>query len=232
MLRYWRQKLARATGATRSDLDDLKADAARLRRVLDDIARIAEPAETATALSKLPKTTQWSMRPAAWEGILSPSAVAPVKAGTPFGDKVTVYHDCPLSQISLRQEGEGMPVALSLDILDFEGSYLSFAIGMDAKVAKAMNGNHLVRFDVDIETEHPVTATTRLNLRVGPNVEQINRDVDFSRAQKFQEFDLNYIDLDGQKISDAWIDLIFKAPAMNRITIRDAIVSRRPRANI
>jgi len=72
----------------------------------------------------------------------------------------------------------------------------------------------------------------RLNLRHGPNTEQIVRELDLSTREMFVEFDLFYTKFKEVRAQSLWFDLIFESPSMNQITIRDVSVIRRRRANI
>lgn len=229
MLRYWNRMSQRAKTARPAELADIQADAKRLQRVLADIDG-QNANSVAPAIDGLPQTTQWAHRP----GLLtSPMAAqAPAESGTKLSDDVTLYHDCPVGHISLRQNLMTSPYEVILDILEFEGSYLSFAMGMTPEVVAGVGRNDLIRADLEMRSDFPLQATSRLNVKVGPNVEQINLDVDLAKTRVTQEFDLHYVDLEAQKISDIWVDLIFKKPEMNRIVLRDLVLSRRPRANV
>ena len=46
------------------------------------------------------------------------------------------------------------------------------------------------------------------------------------------EFDLAYGKIDDTRIERAWLDLIFNEVAMSGLSIRDVVVSRRPRAEL
>ncbi|NJS39626.1 MAG: hypothetical protein HC783_12125 [Rhodobacteraceae bacterium] len=46
------------------------------------------------------------------------------------------------------------------------------------------------------------------------------------------EFDLAYAGLDEARIEHLWLDVIFTAPALARVTLRDLVASRRPRAEL
>ena len=44
--------------------------------------------------------------------------------------------------------------------------------------------------------------------------------------------DLGYAELSARSVEKAWLDLIFEAPFMNAVGLRDVILSRHPRAQI
>jgi len=46
------------------------------------------------------------------------------------------------------------------------------------------------------------------------------------------DFDMYYSETDFSAISDIWLDLIIKTPMMNKLVIKDVVVSRHPRADV
>lgn len=86
--------------------------------------------------------------------------------------------------------------------------------------------------DVIIELEKPIEIFARLNIKNGPNTEQIVRELDLTQEQTVVEFDLAYSNLNERRIEGAWLDLIFEGPEMNQVVLRDLTFSRRPRAQI
>ena len=86
--------------------------------------------------------------------------------------------------------------------------------------------------DVIVELEKPIEIFARLNIKNGPNTEQIVRELDLSQDQIVVEFDLAYSNLNERRVEGAWLDLIFEGPEMNQVVLRDLTFSRRPRAQI
>ena len=72
----------------------------------------------------------------------------------------------------------------------------------------------------------------RLNIKHGPNVEQIVRELPLNEEEVMVEFDLAYTKVNEKRIEKLWLDLIFEGPEMNQIILRDVTVSRRPRAEL
>ncbi len=70
----------------------------------------------------------------------------------------------------------------------------------------------------------------RLNIKHGPNTEQIVRELPLNEEQVKVEFDLAYSRLNEKRIEKIWLDLIFEAPEMNQVILRDLTFSRRRRA--
>ena len=87
-----------------------------------------------------------------------------------------------------------------------------------------------MRAEIHAEQERPVEMFARLNIRHGPNTEQIVREI--GRDDPVVEFDLAYSDINEKRIGGLWLDLIIDRPAMNRIVFRDVTLARYPRAEI
>ena len=92
--------------------------------------------------------------------------------------------------------------------------------------------SHIIRMDAILELEKPLEIFARLNIRNGPNTEQIVRELPRVEEHHRVEFDLAYSNMNEKRVERAWIDLIFEGPQMNQVTIRDMTFSRRPRAQI
>jgi hypothetical protein len=70
----------------------------------------------------------------------------------------------------------------------------------------------------------------RLNVKHGPNVEELLQEIPNSANRLYLEFDLGYCDLQEARVENVWLDLIFDDPSMNRMKISDMVFVRRPRA--
>ena len=69
---------------------------------------------------------------------------------------------------------------------------------------------HIFRLDTIVEVERPLELFARLNIRHGPNTEQIVREIPKWEEQSTVEFDLNYSSLNEKRVEHAWLDLIFE----------------------
>ena len=72
----------------------------------------------------------------------------------------------------------------------------------------------------------------RLNVKNGPNTEQIVRELPLDGTDTMVEFDLAYTKLNEKRVDKLWLDLIFEGPQMNQVVLRDLTFSRRPRAEL
>lgn len=223
------------------DLRALRAEARGVRRQLDRVLQVADmrlavPALT-SGLPQMPLGTDWAWRPDLWRGALAePGAVAATDR-TPLGEGVALYHDCSLGEVVVRQVRNGKPedrapYGLAIDVFGFKGSFLSLALNLPAAAVEGLKSRHLVRAEMVIDSECPVKAFTRLNIKNGPNVAQPVSALPEAGRDKVAEFDLAYADLNDRRIERAWLDLILNEAAMTRIVIRDLVVSRRPRAEL
>ena len=151
------------------------------------------------------------------------------------GEEVTVFHDCTFSELTLRQlrnlrEEDLAPYGLRLDVFKFDGSFLSLVIDLPHDAVQGMRKTHLLGMNTIVEMEKPLEIFSRLNIRHGPNTEQIVRELPLNQKDTTVEFDLAYSKLNEKRVERAWVDLIFEGPEMNQITLRDLTFTRRPRA--
>ena len=97
-------------------------------------------------------------------------------------------------------------------------------------------GHHILRLEATLQAERPIAVYARLNIQQGPNTETILRkmgdDIAGRQCRRVVEFDLGYATLSQRSVDKAWMDIIFEAPQMNAVALRDAILSRHPRAQI
>jgi hypothetical protein len=152
-------------------------------------------------------------------------------------DGATVFHDCRRSELTVRQirntrEADLAPFGFRMDVFRFDGSFLSLVLDLPAEAAQGLKLRHLVRLDVIVEMEKPLEIFARLNIKHGPNVEQIVRELPLGDEEVMVEFDMAYTKVNEKRIERLWVDLIFEGPEMNQIILRDVTLSRRPRAEL
>ena len=130
-----------------------------------------------SGLPQMPLGTDWSWRPDLWRGaLLEPGAVASGDR-TALGDGVALYHDCPLGEVVVRQvrndkPEDRAPYGLAIDVFGFKGSFLSLALNLPDAAVQGLKSRHLVRVEMVIDSDGPVRAYTRLNIKHGPNLAQ------------------------------------------------------------
>ena len=213
----------------------------QLQRSLQDLSqtaqsRLARPRPGSSAFAR-PAGTDWAHRPKPWRIRVPERGAAPVLNKTRLSEELRVFHDCPRAQIALRQtrntrDTDLAPFGLSLDVLGFQGSYLSLVIEIPPAACDGLRRRHLIRLATVIERERPSHIQARLNIRHGPNTEQILLPLPDEGPDVAVEFDLAYSQLNEKRAEAMWIDLLIGDPAMNRILLRDLTLSRYPRAEI
>lgn len=233
-LARWQALADAAPGVPLADLRTMRAEAVALRAPLEDVIRTADgrllPAADAPAR---PLGCDWLWRPAAFVAPVPGGLVAPV-SGAKFAPGITLFHDGARPELSLRQIRSvgSAPFALQLEIFGFEGGFISLSFALPAAGLADLGRRHMVRAAPRFETEFPAALFCRLNLRHGPNVEQILRSVSVSQGASEIAFDLAYTELNEKRLEAAWLDLIIEAPRMNAVTLRDLVLLRHPRADI
>ena len=241
VVRRW-EKLAKKAGEVslsrlygqRSMARDLRLHLNALIHEADN--RLALPLIGNTAFHK-PHGSDWAWRPELWRGPLPVPGISSVPTGSKLGDEVTLFHDCRFSELTLRQlrntrESDLAPYGVRLDVFKFDGSFLSMVVDLPQAAVDGLQKRHLIRMDTIVEMEKPLEIFARLNIRHGPNTEQLVRELPLHETEVMVEFDLAYSRLNEKRIEKAWIDLIFEGPEMNQVTIRDLTFSRRPRAEL
>jgi hypothetical protein len=239
LLRVWNRAASRAESA---DLPKLRSQRTRARLLRYHLNRLIHIADNRLALPMIgsdaiqkPYDADWAWRPEVFRGSLSVPGIASVQNKTTMGEQVTMFHDCTVSELTLRQlrntrEADLAPYGLRMDVFRFDGSFLSLAIDLPDQAITGLGRRHLIRLETIVEMEKPLEIFARLNVRHGPNTEQLVRELPLNEQNVMVEFDLGYTRLNEKRVEKAWIDLIFEGPEMNQVTIRDLTLSRRPRA--
>jgi len=218
----------------RTQADTLRTQLATFLQAAD--ARLALP-DGQEAHLETPHNADWAWRPDLWRGPIDVQGLAAVKTKSMFGKDVTMFHDCALSELTLRQlrnlsNVADAPYGLQMDVFNFDGSFLSLVLDVPEAGALNLSRAHIIRLDTVIETERPIEIFARLNVKHGPNTEQIVRELPMDAGAHQVEFDLGYSRLNEKRVERAWVDLIFDTPQMNQVILRDLTFSRRPRAQL
>ena len=238
-------KWARAARkAPTTDLSILRRQRSKARLLKTHLDRLIHTADTRLALPVIgsnsfpkPHNADWAWRPELWRGPLATPGLSSVQTKSMLGDEVTLFHDCDRSEITLRQlrnqrEEDLAPYGLRLDVFKFDGSFLSLVIDLPDAGVDGLKRSHLLRMDAIVEMEKPIEIFARLNIRHGPNTEQLVQELPLHEENHRVEFDLAYSNLNEKRVERAWIDIIFEGPEMNQVILRDLTFTRRPRAHL
>lgn len=241
ILRRWGRFAQKADKLGLGALRLLRTRAREIRRHLDRVIYVAEgrltlPAMGSNAIVK-PLNTDWAYRPELWRGPISPLGMAAVDSKTEYGSEVKIFHDCDVTELTLRQlrnnrESDLAPFGLRMDVFRFDGSFLSLVVELPDNAVNGLERRHLVRLTTVVEVEKPLEIFARLNIKHGPNVEQIVRELPLGDAEVMVEFDLAYTKMNEKRLERMWLDLIFEGAEMNQIMLRDVVLTRRPRAEM
>ncbi|PSL21238.1 hypothetical protein CLV88_102358 [Shimia abyssi] len=237
--RYWAHLARRAE---RTDLEALRSQRRRARNLRQHLDTLISTAESRLALPIIgsnsfpkPHGTDWAWRPELWREPTPTKGIAAVGNKERLGTEVTLFHDCRISELTLRQlrnnrQRDLAPFGIRMDVFRFDGSFLSLVVDLPPEAAQDLRRSHVIRIDTIVEMEKPLEIFARLNIRHGPNTEQIVRELPLSKEDIRVEFDLAYSNLNEKRVEQLWLDLIFEGPEMNQVILCDLTLSRRPRA--
>lgn len=238
-LRRWTRAAQRAP---EMDLAELRRERRRARRLLHPLNEVIAIADNRLALPSIgsdafprPHGTDWSWRPDLWTRPLSRPGMSSPVSRSKLGDELSLFHDCPRSELTLRQirntrEADLAPYGLRMDVFGFDGTFLSLVLDLPVSATDGLTRGHLMGMNIMSQSEKPHKIFARLNIMHGPDTEQIARELSLNEGEVAVEFDLAYTKVNDQRIERAWVDLIFENPEMSQITLRDLTFSRRPRA--
>lgn len=239
--RRWGAMADKAPGMDLADLSALRGRAHAIRRQLDRVIheadhRLSLPVLGSNAILK-PMGTDWAWRPALWRGSIPTPGLSTVPGRAEVCEGTTVFHDCLRSELTVRQvrntrDADLAPFGFRMDVFRFDGSFLSLVLDLPPEAAAGLKLRHLIRLDVIVEMERPLEIFARLNIKHGPNVEQVVRELPLAEQDVMVEFDLAYTKANEKRVERLWIDLIFEGPEMNQVILRDVTLSRRPRAEV
>lgn len=230
----WTRASANAPELDLFELRALRAEARTMRRQIDRLVHAADArlSRPLTDKPEWPLGTDWTWRPDGWRGPLPDPGEVISGQTSQLSEDLALYHDCPLSEIAFRQlrnTESRAPFGLALEVFGFRGSFLSLSLNLPEAAAAGLSPRHVLRLDAVIEADRPLRAFARLNLKHSAGLAQLTSDLPQGAEA---EFDLAYGGLGEARIERAWLDLIFNDVAMTRILLRDAMLSRHPRAGL
>jgi Family of unknown function (DUF6478) len=233
-----------ADTASAMDVESLRAARTRARALRRELDRVISESDHRLYLPVIGSNamrnqqgTDWAWRPDLWRGAIPTPGIASVPTRAPICDGATVFHDCQRSELTTRQirntrEADLAPFGFRMDVFRFDGSFLSLVVDLPEAAVTGLKLRHLIRVDVTVEMEKPLEIYARLNVKHGPNLEQIVRELPLNEQEVMVEFDLSYSKISEKRVERMWVDLIFEGPEMNQIILRDVTFSRRPRAEV
>lgn len=227
-------------GRIRGLTEEALALRASLNRFLMRGDRKAAVSRAALEALPLPGGTDWRWRPGFMAGQINPRGIAAPVAGTRLGDRASVWHDCAehaliLEQVQNPRATDLSPYGMRLEVFGFTGSFLSLSIDLPTEALDGLSRNHILRLETTLAVERPINVYARLNVGHGPNTDellQLLRGMDGGlQSQQVVEFDLAYTQMNEKRLEKIWLDLIFEAPRMSAVEMRELFLSRHVRAD-
>ena len=124
------------------------------------------------------------------------------------------------------------PYGVALELFQFDGSFLSLAIDLPDSLCGTFAKDKLIGLSGAIFAERATGFTVRLNIKHGPNTEQLIQAHDLNWSNIGVEFDLEHLKINVNRVEKIWLDLVFETPNFNRISLTDLAFSKRPRGEI
>lgn len=240
-LAYWRGAAARVVRADLPEVRRLRAHARTVRQAIDRVLDLAENRLTGplsgSDILRRRAMTDWAWRPMTWRIAATPQGHVAAQQRTVLDDDLSVFHDCRVSELVVRQVRNGgatdlAQFGLSLQALAFDGTFLSVAVRLPDAAIAGLGHRHLLCADLTVESESPQKVFVALNIEHGPNIEKTVLELEPGNGERSVEFDLAHVRFDEKRVSKVWLDVFFTQPAMNRVVLRDLTVGRRPRAEL
>ncbi|MEF9605251.1 DUF6478 family protein, partial [Paracoccus sp. PXZ] len=150
-----------------------------------------------------------------------------------------VWHDCPeraliLEQVATTGATDLSPFGLRLEVFGYAGSFLSLSIDLPASALQGLTRSHILRLETGVLAERAIRVYARLNIGHGPNIDEVTLQLHSFEpglySRQVTEFDLAYTQMNERRLEKIWLDLIFEAPRMNAVEIRELFFSRHLRA--
>lgn len=239
--RRWQRLADTVAQISPEDMRQQRSAAKRLKRELDRLIDTADEhlAQSTTGNSSFPRPhgTDWAWRPQAWRSVLHVPGLSSAPNQSQLGDDVQLFHDSPASELTLRQlkntrKQDLAPYGLQLDVFRFDGSFLSLAVNLPAQAIHNLSSKHLLRVEPIIEVEAPLEIFTRLNIRHGPNTDQITQKLPLHDETVRVDFEIPEARINEKRVEKIWLDIIFNAPQMNQVILRDLTFARFRRAEL
>jgi len=140
----------------------------------------------------------WSWRPELWTvPCPSSSGTRGAKRWAPHVKHQGVFDDADCAGIikQLRNDvSQGFaPYGVALELFQFDGSFLSLAIDLTDYLCGTFAKDELIGLSGEIFVERATGFTVRLNIKHGPNTEQLMKVHDVSHSDTGVEFDLEHL---------------------------------------
>ena len=182
-----------------------------------------------------PLLADWVWRPAPWRG--AADLPASPGSGSALGGGVKLFHDgSDATRLMLgAAEGGPTPVPLDLNVVGFDGTYVSLVVDLPAAALAGLSRQHLIGLAWGLRSDGALPIVfARINVVCGPNrfhAQQRLPRRDGGGAM-LAEFDMLDLGINPRRLDAIWCDLVFSHPPPGTLRIDDLILYRRPRAGV
>lgn len=178
------------------------------------VRRFRKSKQPGTNASAQPEAHRTSY--AVFQDQLTPQRCDQPASGTKICEALTMFHDASHGVYAWHQTQDFL---LNLTIYQFEGTYLSLAAGMDARMLGAFGIDATLVVVAEMTCTRPITGYVRLNIAFTEGDQTLFETLIVDTRPLAVRFDLAALDSGKGALRDAWIDIVLAHPAMTEVSI-------------
>jgi len=176
--------------------------------------------------TSLPHRTVWTGRPSVWRSPQDRQSFE-TRSGAELGPGVKLFHDADTQTLAIALKQQ---TGLEIKFNAFAGTFCSIVLDLPSDATNGLGRDHILDIEIAADTDTPLDMFVRLNVKHGPNTEQIIRRVGLDEGPAKIEYDLWYSQIVARQVKNAWVDVIFENPRSQIVQLSDIVLALRWRA--
>ena len=149
-------------------------------------------------------------------------------SGSDLGGGIKIFHNGHETAVQAKTL---MPDSITLQTMQFTGTYLALAIDLPGPAIAGLRKDHILRLAAHLNTQNCNALHARLNLSQLTKTQEMQGSILGQADQIFADFDFYHTEMGQTPAKHGWIDLIFSPQSDCLLTLGEITVGRRPRAN-
>jgi hypothetical protein len=229
---YWARQAARA-----ENTGDIRRKILQRRAELD---KIAQKLESRIAHQRLTPESGvgdgWITYPDFLLVRIEPGVWRQAATDTKLGRGLSVFHDCgngafTLAQRPNRSSSPKHRYELFFESYEFDGSYLSMALGVPGDLRHPMSGE-VLRAELDMRASRPLKAFLRLNISGPRGQDVLYAEAEVGAGHQHFDFDMSFAAFELSKDDSIWLDFIVDRPRMVEFSVQDISLTLTGRSDV